>query len=229
MPTENQPSESLLALATGAGPKPYPDRLCHIDYTAHPHRCGCLSGDDEAQRRFDECQPETKLDTAEGEVARLTAEREALQQRLNAADQRIEELERDKARLDALDSNCWDVRFNSSPNGDACDSSINIEVVGHWMDAPVERVIGENYSENLRAAIDQAMAAPAYPPARPEYLEPEPDADADCHMNPCKQGHRDVGASGGVASCNQCDEKIEAATTQAAFERWNATHPVQQV
>lgn len=98
-------------------------------------------------------------------------ERDALQQRLNAADQRIDELEQDKARLDALDSNCWDVRFNSSPNGDAGDSSINIEVVGHWMDKPFERVIGENYSENLRAAIDQAMTASAYPPARPEYPE----------------------------------------------------------
>lgn len=94
-----------------------------------------------------------------------------LQQRLNAADQRIDELEQDKARLDALESNCWDVRFNSSPNGDAGDSSINIEVVGHWMDKPYERVIGENYSEDLRAAIDQAMKAPAYPPARPEYSE----------------------------------------------------------
>jgi len=85
MPTENKPSESLLALATGAKPKSYPDRLCHIDYTAHPHRCGCLSGDDEAQRRFDEYQRDTKLATAEGEVSRLTAERDALQLRLNAA------------------------------------------------------------------------------------------------------------------------------------------------
>ncbi|AYN12358.1 hypothetical protein [Pseudomonas putida] len=33
---------------------PYPNRLCHIDYTAHPHRCGCLKGDEEAQRRYDE-------------------------------------------------------------------------------------------------------------------------------------------------------------------------------
>ncbi|MGW7235489.1 hypothetical protein ACWGIE_20195 [Pseudomonas fulva] len=31
----------------------YPNRLCHIDYTAHPHRCGCLKGDEEAQRRYD--------------------------------------------------------------------------------------------------------------------------------------------------------------------------------
>jgi hypothetical protein len=105
------------------------------------------------------------------EFDRIAAERDALQLRLNAADQRIDELERDKARLDALESNCWDVRFDSSPNGDAGDSNISIEIVGHWMDKPNERVIGEDYNENLRAAIDQAMAAPAYPPARPEYPE----------------------------------------------------------
>ncbi|WP_434728596.1 hypothetical protein [Pseudomonas soli] len=33
---------------------PYPNRLCHIDYTAHPYRCGCLKGDEEAQRIYDE-------------------------------------------------------------------------------------------------------------------------------------------------------------------------------
>jgi outer membrane murein-binding lipoprotein Lpp len=228
MPTENKAPESLPTLAIGAEPKTYPDRLCHIDYTSHPHRCGCLSGDDEAHRRFDEYQSDAKLATAESEVTRLTAERDALQQRMNAADQQIDELEQDKARLDALDSNCWDVRFNSSPNGDAGDSSINIEVIGHWMDKPFERVIGENYSENLRAAIDQAMTAPAYPPARPEYPEPESSKDDAWHMNPCKKGHRDVGAAGGVAHCYTCDEKIEAATTQEAFERRNATHPAAQ-
>ena len=109
-------------------------------------------------------------------------ERDALQLRLSAADQRIDELERDKARLDALEANCWDVRYDSSPNGDAGDSSISIEIVGHWMDKPTERVIGENYSENLRAAIDQAMTAPAYPPARPEY--PEIDALLDATATP---------------------------------------------
>lgn len=156
---------------------------------------------------------------------RVQDERVALQQRLNAADQRIDDLERDKDRLDAIESNFWVVRYTSSPNGEAGDYSNGIEIVGYWMDQPVERVIGENYSENLRAAIDQAMAAPAYPPARPEYPEPEPDADAEWHMNPCKQGHRDVGASGGVAACNQCDEKIVAENTQAAFEQWNTSHP----
>ncbi len=47
----------------------------------------------------------------------------------------------------------------------------------------------------------------------------------DWRMNPCKQGHRDVGAAGGIAQCYQCGEKIKAETTQAAFEQWNATHP----
>ncbi|PIF47821.1 hypothetical protein CLU80_0041 [Pseudomonas sp. 29] len=115
MPTENKPAEPLPKLAVDAEPKPYPDRLCHIDYTAHPHRCGCLSGDDEAQRRFDEYQRDTKLATAESEVARLTAERDALQQRLNAADQRIDELtakpsDAERDRLRAI--------IEKYPNGD---------------------------------------------------------------------------------------------------------------
>jgi hypothetical protein len=53
----------------------------------------------------------------------------------------------------------------------------------------------------------------------------EPAKDDDWRMNPCKQGHRDVGAAGGVAHCYTCDEKITAPTTQEAFEQWNATHP----
>ncbi|MFL1449257.1 hypothetical protein ACI77O_12750 [Pseudomonas tritici] len=53
-------------------------------------------------------------------------------------------------------------------------------------------------------------------------------SDADWHMNPCKLGHRDVGAAGGVAHCYKCDEQITAATTKLAFEKWNATHPATQ-
>lgn len=78
-------------------------------------------------------------------------------------------LRADKARLDAIEGNCWDVRYSSSPNADAGDSSIGIEIVGHYQGEPHVRVLGENYSENLRAAIDQAMTAEAYPPERPEY------------------------------------------------------------
>ena len=55
-----------------------------------------------------------------------------------------------------------------------------------------------------------------------EFLSPK---DTEWRMNPCKNGHRDVGAAGGVAHCYACDEKITAASTQEAFEQWNATHP----
>lgn len=78
---------------------------------------------------------------------------------------------RDSELLDAIEGECWDVRFLSSPNGDAGDSSISIEIVGHFMGKPFERVVGENYDENLRAALEQAMTADAYPPERPEYDE----------------------------------------------------------
>ncbi|ELI9044526.1 hypothetical protein ACV367_16495 [Pseudomonas aeruginosa] len=81
----------------------------------------------------------------------------------------VEALRRDKARLDAIEDNCWDVRYGSSSNADAGDSSIGIEIVGYYQGAPHIRVLGESYTENLRAAIDQAMTAEAYPPERPEY------------------------------------------------------------
>lgn len=76
---------------------------------------------------------------------------------------------RDSELLMAIQESCWDVRFLSHSNGDDCD--ISIEIVGHYMAAPHERVMGENYTENLRAALEQAMTADAYPPARPEYDE----------------------------------------------------------
>lgn len=76
---------------------------------------------------------------------------------------------RDSELLMAVQDSCWDVRFLSHFNGDDCD--ISIEIVGHYMAAPHERVMGENYNENLRAALEQALTADAYPPARPEYDE----------------------------------------------------------
>lgn len=91
-----------------------------------------------------------------------------------ALDER-EELRKDKDRLDALEANFWDVRHISTQVGQEGDTSESIEIVGSWMDAPRERVIGENYNENLRAAIDQAMTADAYPPERPEYEDEEGD------------------------------------------------------
>lgn len=79
---------------------------------------------------------------------------------------------RDSELLSAIQDECWDVRFTSTPNADAGDYNINIEIVGHFMAEPQERVVGENYNENLRAALEQAMTAGAYPPARPVYDEP---------------------------------------------------------
>ncbi|WP_247842231.1 hypothetical protein [Pseudomonas sp. MWU12-3103b] len=117
---------------------------------------------------------------------RVTAERDALQLRLNAADQRID----DQAGL--LRRCVMAVREQHCDPDEA------------EFDLPAE----------LMADIDAQLSAST-----------ESGQDDDWHMNPCKQGHRDVGASGGVAACNQCNEKIEAATTQEAFERWNATHP----
>jgi hypothetical protein len=64
---------------------------------------------------------------------------------------------------------------------------------------------------------------------QPDTYAPASDelsGDDDWRMNPCKQGHRDVGASGGAAYCNQCHEQITADSTQEAFEQWNASHPV---
>ncbi|RJX83451.1 hypothetical protein D3M70_00010 [Pseudomonas sp. LS-2] len=112
--------------------KSYPDRLCHADYTAHPYHCGCLKGDAEAQRRFDEHQHHAAVPPAGGSlkcwnckadftlserancdgccwkcgneidlddyVTRLQAENAALQQRLNVADQRVDDLESDIAK-----------------------------------------------------------------------------------------------------------------------------------
>lgn len=99
---------------------------------------------------------------ADADYAKLEAEAQALREEVAA-------LRRDKARLDAIEDNCWDVRHGSSSNADAGDSSIGIEIVGYYQGAPHIRVLGESYTENLRAAIDQAMTAEAYPPERPEY------------------------------------------------------------
>ncbi|WP_191578609.1 hypothetical protein [Achromobacter insolitus] len=84
------------------------------------------------------------------------------------ADQ-IARWKRDSELLMAIQNSCWDVRFLSHSNGDDCD--ISIEIIGHYMAAPHERVMGESVTENLRAALEQALTADSYPPARPEYDE----------------------------------------------------------
>ncbi|MBM2534207.1 hypothetical protein JQS61_01185 [Pseudomonas aeruginosa] len=94
---------------------------------------------------------------------------DALAAETQALREEVAELRRDKARLDAIEDNCWDVRYGISSNADAGNSSISIEIVGRYQGVPHIRVLGENYTENLRAAIDQAMTAEACPPERPEY------------------------------------------------------------
>ncbi|MEJ8867289.1 hypothetical protein [Pseudomonas jessenii] len=181
MPTENQ-SSTVLA--------PRPDKefwdklnaLPRYMFLLKPSDVGVQKLEDRTGNWIDVHEAQQVVDQAQEKINQFRAERDALQLRLNAADQRIDELERDKARLDALEANCWDIRYDSSPNGDAGDRSISIEIVGHWMEKPTERVVGENYNENLRAAIDQAMTAPAYPPTRPEY--PEIDALLDASIAP---------------------------------------------
>lgn len=108
-----------------------------------------------------------------GSCAKLGAEHAGMVRTVRKQEKDLDRLIKDKDRLDALEVSGWDIRNSSSPIADTGDHSSAIEIVGHWMGKPFERVIGENYNENLRAAIDQAMTADAYPPARPEYPEPD--------------------------------------------------------
>lgn len=55
----------------------YPNRLCHIDYKAHPYICGCLKGDEESQRRYDEHQARAAQDQGEP-VAVVLPERKTI-------------------------------------------------------------------------------------------------------------------------------------------------------
>ncbi|RON88473.1 hypothetical protein [Pseudomonas fluorescens] len=127
---------------------------------------------------------------------RVQDERDALQQRLNAADQRID---------DFAGGECeWHREDDSGIWNSGCG-----ETWSFHEDGPEENGMRFCHSCGKHLVVEVA----------------EQEQDDDWHMNPCKQGHRDVGASSGVAACNQCDEMIEAATTQEAFERWNATHP----
>lgn len=76
-----------------------------------------------------------------------------------------------------------------------------------------------------RTSIDLADILQAVQDTEEYEAAPVVTVDTDWRMNPCKLGHRDVGASGGVAACNICDEAIRRETTQQAFVEWNATHP----
>lgn len=119
-----------------------------------------------------------------------------LQQRLNAADQRIDDCSGACEWSREDDSGIWH-------------SGCGVTWSFHD-DGPEENGMHFCHSCGKTLVVEATVS--------------EPERDDDWHMNPCKQGHRDVGASGGVAHCYTCGEEITATTTQEAFEQWNATH-----
>ncbi|ROM84162.1 hypothetical protein BK655_12500 [Pseudomonas brassicacearum] len=138
----------------------------------------------------------------------LEQRRHAEQQACQAAERRVEELQSKltKAR-DSLNTLQSAVFLTLDNSGDADDPG-DITIMKHDFDKLCV-LVPEDW---------QGMGNQSAPTVKPE----------DWHMHPCKKGHRDVGAAGGIAHCYQCDEKIEAATTQEAFKRWNETHPAEQ-
>lgn len=124
-------------------------------------------------------------------------ERDALQLRLNAADQRID---------DFAGGDCeWNQDEDSGIWNSACGSTWSFHD-----DGPAEK--GMNFCHCCGKNLVVGVA--------------EPEQDDDWRMNPCKRGHRDVGAAKGKAFCHVCNETITAESTQEAFNRWNATHNV---
>lgn len=101
-----------------------------------------------------------------------------------------------------------------------------LEIIYHFgkLQASVKRGDGDGMAEYAADVANMCMMLLDICGALHISASAEP-AEEDWRMNPCKQGHRDVGAAGGVAHCYTCDERITAATTQEAFEQWNATHP----
>ncbi|OOG85755.1 hypothetical protein B0E42_13210 [Pseudomonas sp. A25(2017)] len=153
------------------------------------------------------------VDQAQDEINQFRAERDALQLLLNQRDEQNHSLEQRR-----------------QAEQQACQAAEKHAERYLWLLANADLMHWENMLrcadlegiESINQFIDAAINA------ADEVDNPRQATDSDWRMNPCKQGHRDVGAAGGVAHCYTCDEKIEAATTQEAFERWNATHPAAQ-
>lgn len=185
MPTENKPADPGFDLNTPDGGRGYIDNLFKTVLKRHDYRQYInerLAGDFACTlaQHFEE----------------VKAREQALQQRLNAADQRID---------DFVCGDCeWSQDEDSGIWNSACGSTWSFHD-----DGPAENGMNFCHCCGKNLLVEAA----------------EPEQDDDWHMNPCNQGHRDVGAAGGVAHCYVCDEKITAATTQEAFEQWNAVHP----
>lgn len=185
MPTENKPHALQFDLNTPDGGRGYVAHLFKIVLKRHDYRqyiAERLAGDFAC--------------TMAQHLERITAERDALQLSLNAADQRID---------DFAGGDCeWNQDDDSGIWNSACGSTWSFHD-----DGPAENGMNFCHCCGKNLVVEAA----------------EPEQDDDWHMNPCEQGHRDVGAAGGAAACNLCAERIEAATTQEAFEQWNAAHP----
>lgn len=65
--------------------------------------------------------------------------------------------EADTRRIDALRDESWDLRCFSMPTG-GDDADIGWRVIGHWQAKPHEREVGVAYTDDPRAAIDDALA-----------------------------------------------------------------------
>ena len=143
---------------------------------------------------------------------RVTAERDALQLLLNDLEEQIHNLEQ---RRHAEQQACQAAEIGAARYRWLRDKPTFIWLIQDWF------TNGSEFTD-VDAVIDAAINA------ADDASNSDQATDHDWRMNPCKQGHRDVGAASGVAHCYTCDEKIEAATTQEAFERWNATHPAAQ-
>ncbi|WP_223538740.1 hypothetical protein [Pseudomonas sp. BF-R-12] len=185
MPTENKPADPGFDLNTPDGGRGYIDNLFKTVLKRHDYRQYInerLAGDFACTlaQHFEE----------------VKAREQALQQRLNAADQQID----DRA------GTCeWSREDDSGIWHSGCGVTWSFHD-----DGPEENGMHFCHSCGKTLVVEAAVS--------------EPERDDDWHMNPCKQGHRDVGASGGVAHCYTCGEEITATTTQEAFEQWNATH-----
>ena len=185
MPTENKPVDPGFDLNTPDGGRGYIDNLFKTVLKRHDYRQYInerLAGDFACTlaQHFEE----------------VKAREQALQQRLNAADQQID----DRA------GTCeWSREDDSGIWHSGCGVTWSFHD-----DGPEENGMHFCHSCGKTLVVEATVS--------------EPERDDDWHMNPCKQGHRDVGASGGVAHCYTCGEEITATTTQEAFEQWNATH-----
>jgi hypothetical protein len=166
-------------------------------------------------------------------VNRLNAKVSALQQRLNIADQRVCNIElqltTERARADVAVADC-----------NEAERELSRALIRLKHAKPLLHSGGFNLAADDIGSFLASQSAPAakmcdcnqgrLPCACNVHESCARDAEAalseeNWHMNPCKQGHRDVGACGGKAFCHTCDETITATTTQEAFEQWNATHP----